>query len=127
MRGVVPASPAFVASKKVVMFYEMKILKIACYISSMYHLLAPVAPVVVGSPQACTLSSSTVIGSAGFSGLKVISIVLTLSTFSVKTMFPCWNYIFKINESLIIYDWRCSVMINKNVNKHQNPPAQRLP
>ena len=97
MRGVVPASPAFVASKKVVMFYEMRILKIACYISSMNHSLAPVAPVVVGSPQACTLSSSTVIGSAGFSGLKVISIVLTFSTSSSKTMFPCWYISFKIN------------------------------
>ena len=89
MRGVVPNSLAVVAVKKKFGLNFEHLLNIACYISSMNHSLAPVAPVVVGSPQACTLMLSTRIGILGFSGMNVISIDLTLGTSLSKTNFPC--------------------------------------
>ena len=55
----------------------------------MNHSLAPVAPVVVGSPQACTLMLLTGIGLVPSVGVKIISIVLTPGVVSSKTNLPC--------------------------------------
>ena len=55
----------------------------------MNHSLAPVAPVVVGSPQACTLMLLTGIGLVSSVGVKMSSIVLTPDVVSSKTNLPC--------------------------------------